>query len=139
MKNAKSLRSTAEKACEWYARVICGCVLTRRAIQTKFQSVDFFAADCVGKRPNGSHVYIQATAGQNEAVRVRRRKLDVVPWHDTDTVLLLQLTQTEDPANRRKKKYFFRVHVRTLAGIWIVEEDAHEIPREWFKAWKEQQ
>lgn len=134
-KNAKSLRSAAERACEWYARDLLSCVITRRAVQTRFQSVDFFAADCVGKRSDGSHVYIQATAGQYEAVRTRRRKLEAVPWHESDTVLLLQLVQTEDPANARRKKYFFRVH-RLINGDWSVQEDAHEIPREWFKAWK---
>ncbi len=137
-KNAKSLRPQAERASEWYAREVCGCIITRRAIQTQWQSVDFFACDCVGKRSDGSHVYIQATAGQNEAVRVRRRKLDVVPWHKSDTVLLLQLVQTEDPANARRKKFFFRVHFRDVAGPWSVLEEAQMVPKEWFKAWKEE-
>lgn len=137
--NAKSKRPEAERACEWYAREVCGCVITRRAVRTQFQSVDFFAADCVGKRADGSHVYIQATAGQTEAVRTRRRKLDVIPWHPSDVVLLLQLVQTEDPANARRKKFFFREHVRDEIGTWSVLPEAFPVPKEWFKAWKEEE
>lgn len=135
-KNSVSARKDAERACEWYAREVCGCIITRRAIQTQFQSVDFFGSDCVGKRPDGSHVYIQATAGQVEAVRQRKRKLDAIPWHVTDTVLLLQLVQTKDPANARRKKFFFREHIRSIAGIWSVLEEAKPVPKEWFKAFR---
>lgn len=140
-KNAKSLRPLAERACEHYAIEICGCVRTRRAIRTKWQSVDFFGADCVGKRKDGSHVYIQVTAGMAAAVTARRRKLEAEVWHPTDTVLLLQLIQTIDPANAKRKKWFFRVHgydrLTDYHRKWRTDEQAIEIPKEWWKARKE--
>lgn len=140
MKNAKSKRADAERATVWYAREMLGCVVTRRAVRTQFQSVDFFAADVVGKRADGTHVYIQATAGEHAAVTARRRKLEAVPWHVTDVVQLVQLRQTEDPANARRKKWFFRVHEYCFNGLdsreWITHDDAVDVPREWFKAWK---
>lgn len=140
MKNAKTKRAEAEKAAVWYAREVVGCVLTRRAVRAQFQSVDFFAADIVGKMPDGSHVYIQATAGQRQAVTSRRRKLEAVPWHPTDLVRLVQLVQTEDPANARRKKWFFRVHEYVWNGrdrTWVTHDEAVSVPRAWFKAWKE--
>lgn len=85
-------------------------------------------------------VYAQTTAGRNEAVRQRRRKLDIIPWHGSDTVLLLQLTQTPDPANQRRKLWFFRVHRYKIRPFgeseWVVDEHAFPVPREWFKAYK---
>lgn len=144
MKNAKSKRGDAERATVWYAREILGCVVTRRAVRTQFQSVDFFGSDIVGKMPDGSHVYIQATAGQDSAVTTRRRKLEAIPWHETDIVQLVQLRQTEDPANARRKKWFFRVHEYQYIFIddrhdreWVTHDQAVDVPREWFKAWKE--
>ena len=77
--NAKNKRGDCERAAVHFAYEILGCVITRRAVQTKWQKVDFFAADVVGKRPDGTHVYIQATAGQYSAVTARRRKLEKIP------------------------------------------------------------
>ena len=142
VKNAKSKRNDAERAAVNFAHKHLGCVVTRRAVRTQWQKVDFFAADVVGKYDDGSHVYIQATAGQHSAVTARRRKLEKYPWHSTDTVLLLQLVQTEDPANARKKLWFFRVHEYVLDGYsraWETYEDAVPIPKEWFKAYREVQ
>ena len=135
-KNPKSKRGDAERATVWYARKILKCVYTRRAVRTQWQTVDFFGSDIVGKRSDGSHVYIQTTAGQDSAVTARRRKLEKIPWHESDTVQLVQLRQTEDPANARRKLWFFRVHIYE-DGVWSTSEDAVVIPREWFKAWKE--
>jgi len=140
--NAKSKRNDAEKATVHYAREIHNCVVTRRAVRARFQKVDFFGSDIVGKRDDGSHVYIQTTAGQHSAVTARRRKLEAIPWHPTDTVELLQLVQTPDPANARRKLWFFRVHCYELYGMlylrqWHTEEKAVPVPKEWFKAWKE--
>ncbi len=141
MPNAKSKRNDAERATVHYAVEICECVRTRRAIKTKWQSVDFFGADVVGKRTDGSHVYIQVTAGAYAAVTARRRKLEAEAWHPTDTVLLLQLIQTIDPANAKRKKWFFRVHeyirASELHRIWHTNEQAVEIPPIWFRARKE--
>lgn len=136
--NPKTKRADAERAAEWYARERLECVLTRRAVRTKWQSVDFFAADVVGKRQDGSHVYIQATAGQSESLRVRRRKLERVPWHESDAVLVLQLTWTPDPANARRRKWWFRVHHFTHDEDprgWCVSDEAIPVPQLWFTAW----
>lgn len=140
--NAKAKRGDAERAAEHYAVHIHNCVVTQRAVRTKWQSVDFFGADVSGKRIDGSHVYIQATAGQYSAVTARRRKLEKIPWHDTDTVELVQLIQTIDPANARRKLWFFRVHYyRSFLADreWETMDEAVPIPREWFKAYKEQE
>lgn len=140
--NAKTKRADAERACEWYAREILGCVQTRRAVRTKWQKVDFFGADVMGKCENGSTVYIQATAGQDAAVSTRRRKLEIIPWHYTETVEVVRLIQTIDPANARRKLWFFRVHVYSIAlgGYnnrgWITQSAAIPIPPHWFKKWK---
>ena len=136
------MRGLAEIATVHYAREIHGCIVTRRAVRTKWQAVDFFGSDIVGKKSDGSHIYIQTTAGQYAAVTARRRKLEKIPWHPTDTVELLQLIQTIDPANARKKLWFFRVHCYKRLGTlylrqWHTEEKAVPVPREWFKAWKE--
>jgi len=143
-KNAKTKRSEAEKAGEHYCREKLGCILTRRPVRTQWQSIDFFAADIVGKRNDGSHVYVQVTAGQSSAVSERRKKLERIPWHTTDTVQLVQLVQTPDPANARRTKYYFRVHEYLLGGEskkdsgngrgWITHEVAIDVPKEWFKA-----
>jgi hypothetical protein len=140
VKNAKTLRKDAERACEWYAREVCKCVITRRSIQTQFQKVDFFGCDCVGKTADGGHVYIQVTAGQTDKVTERKKKLNAIPWHTSDRVMILQLVQTVDPANPRRKKFFFRRYSKKYWGTakeWITDDKAMEIPRHWFKAWKE--
>ena len=144
-KNAKSKRPEAERAGEHYARAIEGCVATVRAVRTKWQRQDLFASDIVGKRKDGTHVYAQVTAGQSEAVRTRRRKLDAIPWHESDTVLLLQLVQTDNPANARGKLWFFRVHKYCAPHRysedgprqWGVEDEACQVPKDWFKSYKE--
>lgn len=133
MKNARKKRAEAERAAQWVAHEIYGCVVSRRAVRTQWQSVDFFAADVVGKKADGTHIYIQATAGRHAAVTARRRKLEKIPWHKTDTVIILQLIQTIDPANARKKLWFFRVH-RLSCGVWNTYENAIPIPQKWFKS-----
>lgn len=140
-KNPVSKRGDAERASEWYAIEKHLCVLTRRSIRTRFNKVDFFCCDTVGKKQDGTHVYIQVTAGNNTQVTKRRRKLESVPWHETDTVELLQLIQTPDPANARRKHWFFRVHVYYLERVkgfrqWITLEKAVQIPKYWFRSWE---
>ena len=137
----KNKRREAECAAEWYAHEDHFCVLTRRAVRTQWQKVDFFGADVVGKTASGQHVYLQVTAGQSSAVTARRRKLEAIPWHKTDTVELLQLIQTEDPANARRKLWWFRVHRFAApaggARVWETDEEAVRVPREWFRARKD--
>lgn len=114
------------------------CVITRRARRTKFAAVDFFASDVMGKRADGSMVFVQATAGQDSAVTARRRKLEAIPWAPHDRVFVLQLRGSQDPANRRRLVYHFRVMEYTRKQGWIrgwhTWRKAHEVQREWFKA-----
>lgn len=139
-KNGTGKRSDAERACEWYAALNHGCVKTVRAVRSQFQRQDLFASDCLGKRADGSHVYLQVTAGAATAVSTRRRKLEAIPWHPLDTVELLQLVQTPNPANARQTLYFFRVHSYglTLQGgrAWHTKEAAVPVPKEWFTKFK---
>jgi len=140
LKNPKTKRGEAERAGEWFLHEIEGCVETVRAIRTKWQRQDLFASDVVGKKKNGAHVYAQVTAGQDGAVRVRRRKLDKIPWHPSDKVFLLQLVHTANPANARSKLWFFRVHrMNTAMLTWKVDDVAQDVPKLWFKAWKNEE
>jgi hypothetical protein len=150
-KNSAVKRGDCERAAVHYSVEHHSCTTVRKAIRTQFQSVDFFAADVVGKKDDGSHVYIQATAGQASAVSTRRKKLEKVPWHFSDTVELVQLVQTQNPANARQTLWFFRVHEYRLVSTptptcedfivtreWRTLPDAIPVPKEWFKAYKEE-
>jgi hypothetical protein len=125
---AKSYRSAAERAAEWYAVEIENCIVTRRAIRSQWQSVDFFGSDVVGKRLDGSHVYIQVTTGQAPAVSVRKKKLTAYPWHLTDTVLMLQMVEL--PMVSKRKQYAFN-QWRYISGSWK-NTGQMGIPKEWF-------
>ena len=137
-KVAKSKRPEAERASEHYLYHVCGCdpAQIRRAIRTKWQSVDFWACDVMGRTREGMCHFAQVTAGQDEAVRVRRRKLEKISWNIYDNVLLLQLVEQQDPANNRRKIFFFRVHhldwLKPDNG-WTVDDVAFPVPKEWFK------
>ena len=134
-KNAKNKRGDAERAAEWYAHEIHKCVVTCRAVRTQWQRQDLFGCDVMGKKSDGSCVYIQATAGQYSAVTARRRKLEVIPWLGSDIIEIVQLIQTEDPANARRKLWFFRVHFFD-GGKWHTKEEAVTVPNQWFKSYK---
>ena len=137
-KVAKSKRPEAERASEHYLYHVCGCdpAQIRRAIRTKWQSVDFWACDVMGRTLKGMCYFAQVTAGQDEAVRVRRRKLEKISWNMYDNVMLLQLVEQQDPANNRRKLFFFRVHHLDWLkpeSLWTVDEVAFPVPKEWFK------
>lgn len=139
-KNPKTKRAEAERASEWYAIHFHKCVVTRRATRSRFQKIDFFGCDTMGKKKDGTMVFIQVTAGNNTQVTKRRRKLEAIPWQDTDRVELLQLIQTINPANARRKKWYFRIHCyrRAAAGYreWVTEVQAYSIPKLWFKSYE---
>lgn len=133
MKNAISRRGDAERAAEWYLAKIHHCIHTVRAVRTKWQREDLFGSDVVGKNKKHTY-YVQVTAGQDSAVTARRRKLEAIPWLPSDVVELLQLRQTEDPANARRKLWFFRVHRYDFrTSQWSTLEQAVPVPRLWFK------
>ena len=152
-KKAKSKRADAERAAVHYAHSI-GCVLTHKAVRAQWQKVDFFGSDVMGIMKNGKKVFIQATAGQYSAVSTRRRKLEKVPWHHTDKVLICQLISNKDsnsqliitkkPMDKRRTYWFFRIHeykfqINYVSGknrVWETKKEAVEVPKEWFKAYK---
>ena len=139
----KDLRRTAEVAAEHFLRDRIGCVMVRRAVRTQWQKVDFWGADLVGKLSTGGHVYAQVTTGGASCMSRRRDKLESTPWHDSDTVLLLNLVTTQSPAKGRKREYWFRVEEmeqrsesedRGREFLWRDWDEPVEVPREWFRA-----
>ena len=143
---AKKHRADAERAAEHYLRKYCGCTYTDRAVRAQWQRQDMHGCDAVGWR--GPHrYYVQVTCGRTEAVRTRRRKLEVFEYNDYEEVLLLQLVERQNPSNARRKEFFFRVHKymhrhdhcstsTIIKPLWGVEEGAVPVPRAWFRAWK---
>lgn len=138
IKASKADAGNAERAAEHFGREVLQCVETRRMIRTRFFKVDFFGADVVGKKSDGSHIYIQVTSGQDQAVTARRRKLESHIWHFSDIVLLLQMVKTKI---RGKMRYEFRVREYKLPSIgkrfWPEGYGVVEIKREWFMALKD--
>ena len=135
-KVAKSKRPEAERAAENYLFHICGCDPFQiiRAVRTQWQREDLWASDVMGRDVDGRCFYAQATAGQNEAVRARRRKLERISWNLYDTVMVLQLVESQDPANNRRKQWWFRVHrYDHKQGVWGVDSEAAPVPKEWFR------
>ena len=132
---AKNDWSNAEKAAEHYLREVYLCEHTRRPVRTRFQKQDFFACDVVGKTADGNHIYAQVTTGDSSAVAARRRKIEAIPWHESDTVIILQM-KSEKIGNKRR--FWFRIHhyETDLCG-WNALLTGHEIPREWFKPFKD--
>jgi len=49
---------------------------------------------------------------------------------------VLQLVERENPANAKRKDFFFREHRLWNDGNWTVADDAVPVPRAWFKARK---
>lgn len=138
--NAKSKRKDAERAAVWFAMEHLGTVIYRKAIQAQWQKVDFFGSDIVAKYKNGVTVYIQVTAGQDQAITARKRKLEAIPWHYEDKVYLLQLKQRQGVVNARRKEWFFKVWEYAI-GIgnertWELWPDPVSIPSKWFKSYK---
>ena len=139
-KIAKEKRRLAEVATEHYWQVIRGCV-TRRAVNARFCKVDLFRADVMAKHKGLKFTaYTQVTTGQShQALRERRRRLEEMPWMETDLVFLFEWRETQDPVNRANLLYFFRVEeYAKLPGqfkrSWQVWPKAVEVPREWLKA-----
>ena len=132
---AKSRRPQAERAAEWVAVEVFGCVATRRALRTKFAKVDFFGCDVMGFGASGSKYWIQVTAGQMGAVQVRRKKLEKYPWAYSDIVRVLQLVERAKVNNPRQKEWFFRDW--WWEGAKWKELDPIPIKPEWFKARRE--
>lgn len=135
-KVSKTNRPAAERAGEHYLHEICGCIPEQiiRAVRTQWQRVDLWACDVAGRDEDGFCYYAQVTAGQNEAVRTRRRKIEAINWNPMEAVFVLQLVEQPNPANARRKDFYFRVHEYFVKGkTWIVRNEACPVPRSWFK------
>ncbi len=136
----KAYRRLAEVAAEHYAYTVMDCLKCVRAVKSQYQTVDFWASDIVGKRRDGTHVYIQVTSGQASAVSTRKAKLeDVKYWHHSDTVLLLQLYWEPNPQCKRGKLWYFKVWEYVVPNkyvyrTWVHMVD-HAVPVSWFKCY----
>ena len=110
--------------------------VTRRAVRARFQSVDMFYADVMAKNEQGQMIWIQTTAGGNQACFSRRKKLETIPWQETDQVFVTQLRK-ERKGN--KFVYYFRVYEFAESDedgegrIWWTWNELVEVPRSWFK------
>ena len=135
-KNPKSKWQDAERAAVHFAVHCMDCVLTHKAIRRAYQSVDIFGCDVVGKQKDGSHVYIQVTTGQMSKVTERKRKLEEIPWHHSDIVLILQLFWLSNPKNKRKKDWNFKVFEYTLCK-WDEWMGGVPVDKNWFKMYEE--
>lgn len=116
---AKSMRPKAEIAAlnilkDW------GCTHFVKAIKTKFQSVDMFACDIMAKS-KGSTFFVQVTTGGYEAVRTRKKKLETIPWLESDVVYVFQLVDTGTRMGRSKVWVFNRLQLCPRLG-WVERE-----------------
>ena len=130
---ATGRRTDAERAAEHYLYRVLSCEIEqiRRAVRVRFQSVDFWGCDVMGRHISGHAYYAQVTAGQTEAVRTRRRKLEKISWNEYDHVYLLQLVERKAG---RGKDFFFRVHrFHHQPRRWDVDDALQPVPREWFR------
>ena len=131
----KTDAANAERAAEHYAIQSLDCVRTLRAVRTRFARQDLFASDVLGKRADGTLVAIQVTTGKASAVSDRKRRLEAVPWHQSDIVLLLQMHK--EKLNGRSIRHFFRVLEYCVGSDgrrkWFPLYEV-EVPRTWFRA-----
>ena len=141
--NGVTKRKDAEKATVWFAYKKLGAVRHVKSIQTQYQRVDIFSTDVASKDKTGAVTYIQTTAGKDQAVFARRKKLEKVPWHESERVLLAQLKQRQQIVNARKKEWFFKIWEYKLNNDgnreWVLWDEPISVPKEWFKAYKSEE
>lgn len=116
---AKTMRPKAEIAALNILKDF-GCTHFVKAIVTKFQKVDMFACDIMAKSANETF-FVQVTTGGYEAVRVRKKKLEAIPWLDTDKVFMFQLIDTGTRIGRSKVWVFNRWQLCKHLG-WVERE-----------------
>ena len=124
----------AEVAGEHLLRAHFACVLTRRAIRTKFAAIDFFACDVMGRRADGSMIWLQVTTAKGTGtVAVKRRKLEAIPWNAFERVLL-GVFHTD----RTTRPHLLTVRVHELRHQeperdWSILLEDQPFPRAWLK------
>lgn len=133
-KTSRARQKDAERATEHWLRQRFGCVNTVRAVNTKFQRQDLFAADCLGLDPSGRLIAAQVTCGKSQAVRARRRKMEAVAWSKDHRVFVLELRSAQ---YGRGKRFWFRVHeLWCCSRKWVVWKEDVDVSQAWFRAWK---
>lgn len=133
----KNYHAEAEIAAVHYAKEVEHCYVTRKASRARFQEVDFFAADVMGKRKDGSVVYIQVTCGNKQLVKERMHKLEKHVWNDHEDVIILQLNRKKE--GRRFRYYFtiWRYLIMDEVRSWTNYYEGYDVPKEWFKSKEE--
>lgn len=133
-KSNKAAARRAEYAAEHFL-VSLGCIITRRMIRTRFNKVDFFGADVVGKNYTGRHFYAQATSSEHEqALKARQSKLELIPWHPSDIVFVVWL---KSEIKGRSKEWYFQVYEyifndeERVRSHWSLS--TVDVPKEWMK------
>lgn len=107
---------------------------TRRAIRAKFFAVDFWHCDILGRKGH-ERVFCQVTCAKDSGtLAAKRRKLERDDWAPNERVCIFQGVRTEDPVDKSREVYWFRVHWYTPeTAEWTVDPEAIRIPREWFR------
>ena len=126
----KSKRSEAERAIRWWL-IEAGCTHLQPAVRTQWNSTDLFGADCIGRTEEGVIYYIQVTAGGNDKVRQRKRKMDAIKWNPFEHAAVFQLVEMEKEG--RKQRYGFR-EWWYMRDHWDKKEPDAPIPDHWWKA-----
>lgn len=134
----KAYRAKAETAAVHYAKKVEHCYVTRKASRARFNEVDFFASDVMGKRENGSTVYIQVTCGNSQKVKERMLKLEKHAWNVHEDVLMLQLNRKKE---ERSFKYYFSIwryvpeYSENYPPLrkWTKFYEGYDVPQAWFK------
>ena len=126
---SKRLQSAAENVAMWYAVKVEKCIHipempVYKALRSRFHRQDFWGADVMGMRKNGSKVWIQVTTGGSSAVSARKKRLMHL-WGQDDTVLMMQISG-------RHGKYFMTVW-RKEGREWKTLREKERIPNEWFR------
>lgn len=108
--------------------------VTRRALRTKFNKVDFFGSDIIAMNSK-EKVFCQVTM-MKKGASVKRKKLEEYAdyWLRTDRVFVFELRTIPNPVNRAVHDHFFRVHeFNKQKGDWTIWDEAIPVPRSWFK------
>ena len=125
---SKRLPKQAEIAAERWLIENYKCVITHRAIKTKFARQDLFGGDVIGKDKEGRLYVVQVTTGGHSAVSKRKKKLEEIPWIETDRVFLLRMI-----VNKKSRPYEYLFDVRELKdGRWN-KLGQQKIPNSWLK------
>ena len=123
----------AERLGEWWLVEIKKAVVLARSVSTKYQRVDLFGLDLLGKTKNGRWVGCQVTTGGYEATRQRKRKLEKIPWFVTDRIYLLKVKK--ERVGRGVVYVLEAQKLDPLTGEWS-HGRVVRVPRQEFLKWR---